>query len=177
MPNKFRDSFKARRNGIHSDFVMWFPVAPQECVQRMRAVCKVNKQQRTFDLHVCDFLSWIWIFHNTFPTAKMPFWTPFRRPWTSRAIVKNGQNPQLLALLAKLRTYFGPQFFKRSLFCHCFLKQSACGLHEKISRKTLDRYLSACNNQERWSRYANRHWNWALLPMLLAAMNQDDKLM
>ena len=121
-----------------------------------------------------------WIFRNTLPTlptVKMPFWTPFRRPWTSRVIVKSGQNPQLLALVAKLRTYFGTQFFKRSLFCHCFLKQSACGLHEKISSKTIERYLSSFSNQERWSRYAIRHWNLALLPMLLAAMNQDDKLM
>lgn len=111
-----------------------------------------------------------WIFHNL---KNMPFWTTFRRPWTSRVIVKTGQNPQLMALLAKLRTYFGPQFFKRSLFCHCFLRQSACGLQEKISSKTIERYLSSFNSEKWWSKHFSK-FNWAFLPVLLAAMNQDD---
>ena len=111
-----------------------------------------------------------WIFHNL---KNMPFWTTFRRPWSSRVIVKSGQNPQLMALLAKLRTYFGPQFFKRSLFCHCFLRQSACGLQEKISSKTIERYLSSSSSEKWWSKHFSK-FNWAFLPVLLAAMNQDD---
>lgn len=148
---------------------------------RVRTTHARSAQGKQTAANLTSFLTCVcllsWIFRNTLPTlptVKMPFWTPFRRPWTSRVIVKSGQNPQLLALVAKLRTYFGTQFFKRSLFCHCFLKQSACGLHEKISSKTIERYLSSFSNQERWSRYATRHWNLALLPMLLAAMNQDD---
>ena len=88
--------------------------------------------------------------------------------------MKGGQNPQLIALLTKLRTYFGPQFFKRSLFCHCFLKQSACGLQEKIPLKNIEKYFKSDTNQGKWwSSYTLRR-NLALIPVLLAAMNQDD---
>ena len=154
-----------------------FSALPIECAPIVRAraaLSKVNKHRLSRFLHAfkshVSFITRLVAFAN----FKMSFWSPFRKPWTSRVLVKGGQNPQLIALLTKLRTYFGPQFFKRSLFCHCFLKQSACGLQEKIPLKNIEKYFKSDTNQGKWwSSYTLRR-NLALIPVLLAAMNQDD---